>query len=72
MNDFTKEELTDLHYAIRFFWKNRASYDLPCDEEDFTKSYELKEKLKSMIYNYCNHEWVNGTYCEKCNRSHTE
>ncbi len=57
MNDFTKEELEDLHYAIRFFWKNRSVYDLPSDTEDGTNSHDLMEKIQSMIENYCEHDW---------------
>ena len=71
MNDFTKEELIDMHYAIRFFWKNRCSYDLPSDEEDFTSSYDLMEKIQHMLDNYCEHE-PHGDFhvcvdkCKKC------
>lgn len=70
MNDFTKEELIDMHYAIRFFWKNRCSYDLPSDEEDFTKSYDLMEKIQHMLDNYCDHKFEAFTSrtirCKKC------
>ena len=52
MNDFTKEELEDLYYAIRHFWKNRCSHDLPSDEGDISHSYELMQKIQSMIDNY--------------------
>lgn len=53
MNDFTKEELEDLYYAIRYFWKNRSRLDLPSDDEDFSNAYDLKEKIQSLIDNYC-------------------
>ncbi len=66
MNDFTKSELVDLHYAIRFFWKNRSSYDLPSDEGEITHSHDLMEKLDSMIENYCEHA-VNEVCLECCN-----
>lgn len=29
---------------------------------------ELRKKIQSMIDNYCEHEWINATYCEKCNK----
>lgn len=74
MNDFTKEELIDLHYAIRFFWKNRTALDLPSDCEDGTNSYELMEKIDGMIDNYCAHESFTDdgclyVRCEKCGKS---
>lgn len=76
MNDFTKEELKDLYYAIRFFWKNRQCYDLPSDTEDGTTSHQLMDKIESMIDNYCEHEWTE-TYrerevslCLKCDKEH--
>jgi hypothetical protein len=72
MNEFTKEELIDMHYAIRFFWKNRSSYDLPSDKEDFTKSYELMEKIGSMIHNHCEKheadEFENHDICKHCDK----
>jgi hypothetical protein len=51
MNDFTKEELEDISYAIEMASLN---------------NFSLKDKLESMIENYCEHEWVNGVYCDIC------
>ena len=62
MNDFTKEELEKLRYAI-------TNYDY-CDDK-------LNDKIQSMIDNYCEHEfdmtdWVNDSSgcrwyeCKKC------
>lgn len=59
MSEFTKDELNDLYYAIRFFWKNRSTYDLPSDTEEFTNSHDLMIKIDSMIENYhkpCTHK----------------
>lgn len=64
MNDFTKEELKDLHYAIRYFWKQRGILDLPSDDGDFSKSHDLKVKIKSLIDNYCKHEETHD--CDYC------
>lgn len=72
MNEFTKEELIDLYYAIRYFWKNRAYRDLPSDTETCSHSYDLMEKIDSLIDNYCEHDWQEifneRTYsrCNKC------
>ena len=53
-NDFTKEELNDMRLLVlEAGWGTR----------------DLSYKIQSMIDNYCEHEWVNGTYCEKCGRS---
>lgn len=66
MNDFTKEELEDLYIAMRII--DNLSYDLPSDKDP----YVLKEKIQSMIDNYCEHDWrkgvhlFNDVYCTKC------
>ncbi len=59
MNDFTKEELKDMFTVIS---ENYSGKELD----------ELLDKIQSMIDKYCEHQWINGTYCEKCNRSPTE
>ncbi len=56
MNDFTKEELEALRNDHWFCGANFPG---------------LYVKLTSMIDNYCDHEWVNGTYCEKCDQTPT-
>lgn len=64
MNDFTKEELEKI---CQFF--NIAIEDF--NEPDNT--YELRDKIQSMIDNYCDHDFRTGqhlftdTYCTKCN-----
>lgn len=57
MNDFTKEELTilflELNIAIRH-WGEAKEY----------KNYPvLRDKLQSMINNYCEHEPDGNSYC---------
>lgn len=67
MNDFSKEELECLHNAIALQLR-----DIPMSETNAIRRSELVGKLQSMIDNYCEHQWVNSTYCEKCNRSPME
>ena len=45
MNDFTKEELSDLQYALVEYGE--------CESTNVTK---LSDKLQSMIENYCEHD----------------
>lgn len=45
MNNFTKDELEELMYAVNFVGADDGS---------------LRDKLQSMIDNYCEHE------CKKC------
>lgn len=60
MNDFTKEELKILYMCTMFVTESTYS----------NKIYdELMKKIRSMIDNYCEHEWINATYCEKCNKN---
>jgi len=63
MNDFTKEEL-------QIIYDNSN----PCVTEEMRP---ILDKLKSMIDNYCDHEWENPCcgceyagriYCDKCKR----
>lgn len=56
MNDFKKEELEKLRYAI-------AYYDYSDDE--------LNNKIQSMIDNYCKHNWE-STFDERAYSSCTE
>jgi hypothetical protein len=59
MNDFTKEELSDLEYALVEYGE--------CESTNVTK---LSDKLQSMIENYCEHEnsgeGYNCTECRDC------
>ncbi len=67
MNDFTKEELEDICYAVFNFYKE--GYELPSQ-----KTGALYKKIQSMIDNYCEHpEPYHLTYgatildyCDKC------
>lgn len=62
MNDFTKEELCALLYQSKeFIIKSKEPHDC-----------KLIHKIQSMIDNYCEHKWINSTYCEKCNKSPIE
>lgn len=63
MNDFTKEEL---QYIYNYIFNGAACISVG-DHDD------LKNKLKYMIDNYCDHDFQAGqhlftdTYCTKCN-----
>lgn len=48
MNDFTKEELQELHYVLAHY-----------SNHHFTKpeNVTLENKIKSMIQNYCQHSY---------------
>jgi len=64
MNDFTREELKNLHYYTHIY-HHITEIILP---ESFL------DKIQSMIDNYCEHEWENNccpceignTICKKC------
>ncbi len=59
MNDFTKEELKELNNGLGWAISEGGDCNL---------THLLRDKLQNMIDNYCEHEWINATYCEKCNR----
>lgn len=59
MNDFTKEELQLFEWYMR---KEKITPKIPYIH------LNLIRKLQLMIDNYCEHEWINATYCEKCNQ----
>jgi hypothetical protein len=63
MNDFTKDELLALKLCIE-------------DENliGWTASHyeDLCRKIEAMIDNYCEHEWINSTYCGKCEKGIAE
>lgn len=48
MNDFTKEELEDIHTCVDYALTYRDCYD---------RMYLLIDKLSSMIENYCEHDF---------------
>lgn len=64
MNNFTKEELEDLHYYTKRYH----------EFNEFFQPTEFLNKIQSMVDNYCQHEWdiyrkgniIQGIYCEKC------
>ena len=60
MNNFTKEELEILHIGLSLQRSNQGKQMFP----------ELKEKLESMIQNYCQHKSTNFDdgiyYCDDC------
>ena len=67
MNDFTKEELTILFLELRIAIRNWGHTE---DLKDYPK---LKDKIQSMIDNYCDHENAKSIHpgdtvliCPKC------
>ena len=66
MNDFTREELVDIHDCL--YYENKGS-----EEKYYSK---LLNKINSMIENYCEHELENiccqctmeQIVCKKCER----
>lgn len=72
MNDFTKEQLQQILFMI-IEYANIASLN---NNEDYIG---IKDKLKSMLYNYCEHYFVfyisplgNAVRCQNCNKGITE
>ena len=53
MNEFTKQELEQLSFAI-------YTYPHPDDDHIYQG---LRKKIKAMIDNYCEHETSNNSYC---------
>ena len=58
MIDFTKEELEMIRDDLDHEMNTYRMAD-----NDFNR--KLRAKTQRMIDNYCEHEWINGTYCEK-------
>lgn len=62
MNDFTKEELRNIADAILY-----AIPTLDCRKEALIS---IRDKVKIMIDNYCEHKWehevINAIYCPHC------
>lgn len=59
MNDFTKEELEDLHSCL-----DQCKFDDGTDDA-------LMKKLEVMIDNYCEHESTStweGSFCNNCGK----
>ncbi len=53
MNDFTKEELEELQYLAHFYIQiNSIVHD---------EAIKIKNKIKSMIDNYCEHKKYSAT-----------
>ena len=70
MNDFTKEELKELHDCIH--WKINEG-----QEEKLTTLVD--KKIQSMIDNYCEHKFIlhtNAPYvfimCVNCNKTYVD
>ena len=63
MNDFTKEEL---EYLYQFLTIAIESYQEP------GKTYELRDKLQSLIDNYCEHESGDPklVFIKECTKCH--
>jgi len=63
MNDFTKEELTDLESCV-FYWLSSVAGNNDKDKEP------LFIKLKNLIDNYCEHDTYETSalikLCSKC------
>ncbi len=60
-NDFTKEELWEIYSwgAIHGPYKYMSELG----------KIPLLDKVKRMIDHYCEHDCVNATYCDKCNKT---
>jgi hypothetical protein len=63
MHDFTKEELKELLYGLWCHAKFTGKIN----------NQKLYNKIKSMMDNYCDHEWISYPndyaampYCKKC------
>ncbi len=59
MNEFTKEELQYLHETLRWITEDFKEPD---------STYELRDKIQSLIDNYCEHEHDKEEFlrCLKC------
>lgn len=53
MNDFTKEELQIIHLDICVYINKSKITNVPQNHLD------LRDKVNSMIENYCEHKWEN-------------
>jgi len=62
MNDFTKEELALIRTGMR------CVVTFVAVKDDYATANNLLNKVQSLIDNYCEHEWCNATYCEKCGK----
>ncbi len=66
MNDFTKEELQLINYCF----ENISSRKFMADKN----SQPLYLKVRDMIDNYCEHQWIKGQHllldiwCTKCGK----
>ena len=64
MNDFTKEELEQIKFDMEM---GLTRFDASFTDEMYL---DLKTKIQSMIDNYCDHLWTDGSgnniFCAKC------
>jgi hypothetical protein len=67
MNDFTKEELKDMADGLSVMW---GEYVGVSEQDDLDRWHALRDRLVSLIDNYCNHIWTDGSgnhiFCDKC------
>jgi hypothetical protein len=64
MNKFTKDDLNNIADGVALLIGRASLMIKPIDN-----LLELYGKVESMIDNYCEHKWINATYCEKCNKN---
>ncbi|MFB1501485.1 hypothetical protein [Thiocapsa sp. N5-Cardenillas] len=61
MNEFTKEELEEIDICV-FNWN--------INHKGMDRFTELRNKIQSLIANYCDHTWTDGSgnhmFCGKC------
>lgn len=73
MNDFTKDELQEIVDIVNDINNGSQRHGLEL-------YFELRNKVQSMIDNYCDHAWENvccqcamsNVYCYKCEKSMDE
>jgi len=62
MNDFTKEELEDIRNSLGIWIRS--------ENANPQSIISLRDKIQSMIDNYCEHMWTDGSgnniFCAKC------
>lgn len=69
MNDFTKDELNILLLEMNIVIQRTTKEGILSISPIY---FKLRDKIQSMIDNYCEHDWQPGkhlfseTYCTKC------
>jgi len=59
MNDFTREELQEIVDMANETNTGSQGHGLGLH-------FDIRDKIQYMIDSYCEHEWINGVYCDKC------